>query len=86
MTAGWFNDPAAVADSPHLVWINQPFFKLGGFVAPMEWADASSGVTEGNQERKKRLESGELRYRIWLVVWPREKALAWADANPQWSD
>ena len=86
MTAGWFNDPAAVADSPHLAWVNQPFFKCGGFVAPMEWADASSGVTEGNQDRKKRLESGELRYRIWLVVWPREKALAWADANPQWAE
>jgi hypothetical protein len=83
MTAGWFNDSKAISENPHLEWVNRPYLNYGGFRAPMELADEACGVAEGNAERKRRLDAGDLGYRICLVIWPRKKALAWADENPQ---
>src|SRR5207237_405861 len=30
LAEAWFLDPAAVRDSPHLAWLNEPYVELGG--------------------------------------------------------
>jgi hypothetical protein len=75
---GWFHDPAAVAANPHLAWLNRPYLEEGGLIVNMGPAQATAGFMEHNIQRKEEFESGKLRYRIGVALWPREAAIDWA--------
>lgn len=83
IAAAWFHDPKAVKDNPHLEALNRPYRDFGGFLTTLGPAPADSGVLEGNSERKRQYEAGEIRYRIGLAIWPRSAALDWMRANPE---
>jgi hypothetical protein len=78
VAAAWFHDPAAVADNPHLAWLNRPYLEAGGLIVNMEAAEATAGFMEHNAQRKEEFKSGKLRYRIGVAMWPREAAIDWA--------
>jgi hypothetical protein len=78
MAEGWFHDPAAVAANPHLAWLNRPYLEEGGLIVNMGPAQATAGFMEHNIQRKEEFESGKLRYRIGVALWPREAAIDWA--------
>jgi hypothetical protein len=82
MASAWFHDPAAVADNPHLAWLNRPYLEEGGLIVNMGPAQATAGFMEHNTQRKEEFESGKLRYRIGVALWPREAAIDWARRRP----
>lgn len=82
----WFHDPRALADNPHLEWLNRPYRDAGGLLVNLAPAGEDSGVTEGNAARKKSLAEGALQYRMGFAAWPRRAAIAWAKAHPEWDD
>ena len=75
---GWFHDPAAFQENPHLEFMNRPYLEGGGALFRLEEATLESGFAENNPERVRRYQSGELRYHMHAAVWPREAALAGA--------
>ena len=81
---GWFHDPGAVKDNPHLAFMNRPYLECGGALFRLEEATPESGFAENNAERLRQYEAGELRYFMYAAVWPREAALAWVDAHPEY--
>jgi hypothetical protein len=82
MAAAWFHDPAAVAANPHLAWLNRPYLEEGGLIIDTGPAQATAGFMEHNIQRKEEFESGNLRYRIGVALWPREGAIDWARRRP----
>ena len=78
----WFHDPRAVRDTPTLEVINEPYVSHGGLITLLGPAPASSGVLEGNAQRREAYLAGTLRYRYGFAIWPREAAIRWAQANP----
>jgi hypothetical protein len=85
MAHAWFHDPAAVRDYPHLQVLNQPYIEDGGLVVTLDTAPASSGVLEGNEQRKSDYLAGKVTYRYGLAVWPRAAAIRWAEAHPEYA-
>jgi hypothetical protein len=85
MTCGWFHDPQALKDNPHLEWLNQPY-QEGGMVVNLGLADEGSGVAEGNAARRQSLAEGRLNYRLGLALWPRQAMIEWVHRHPQWAD
>jgi hypothetical protein len=83
MAAAWFHDPAAVADNPHLAWLNRPYLEEGGLIVNTGPAQATAGFMEHNIQRKEEFESGKLRYRVGVALWPREAAIDWARKRPE---
>src|SRR5258708_12519417 len=81
--SAWVHDPGAVADNPHLVWLNRPYLEEGGLIVNMGPAEAAAGFMEHNAQRKEEFESGKLRYRIGVALWPREAAIDWARRRPE---
>jgi hypothetical protein len=86
MAHAWFHDPAAVRDYPHLQVLNQPYLDQGGLIIALEPAPPSSGVLEGNHQRKADYLAGRVRYRYGLALWPRAAAIDWADAHPEYAE
>jgi hypothetical protein len=82
MAEAWFHDPAAVAANPHLAWLNLPYREEGGLIVNMGPAEATAGFLEHNAQRKDEFESGGLRYRRGVALWPREAAIDWARRRP----
>jgi hypothetical protein len=85
MAHAWFHDPAAVREYPHLRVLNEPYTEHGGLIVTLEAAPASSGVIEGNHQRKSDYLAGKVVYRYGLALWPREAAIRWAEAHPQYA-
>lgn len=81
----WFHDPAAVGRYPHLAWINRPYLEANGLITTAGPAPANSGFMEGNEDRRKQFEKGELRFRMGIAIWPREAAIRWADKHDELS-
>jgi hypothetical protein len=86
MAHAWFHDPAAVRDYPHLQALNQPYVEHGGLIITLDSAPASSGVLEGNHQRKADYLAGRVVYRYGLALWPRAAAIRWADAHPEYAE
>jgi hypothetical protein len=86
MAAAWFHDRAAVAANPHLAWLNRPYLEEGGLIVNTGPAEATAGFMEHNTQRKEEFESGKLRYRIGVALWPREAAINWARRRPDLED
>jgi hypothetical protein len=82
MAAAWFHDRTAVAANPHLAWLNRPYLEEGGLIVNTGPAHATAGFMEHNAQRKEEFESGQLRYRIGVALWPREAAIDWARRRP----
>jgi hypothetical protein len=74
----WFFDPNAVAENPHLAYLNAPFREGGGFITDIGPAPPDSGFTEHNARRGELYKSGQLLYQSGLAIWPRDKAIEWA--------
>jgi hypothetical protein len=81
----WFHDPAAVRDYPHLEPLNRPFVNHGGLITLLGPAPPDSGVLERNPQRSADYLSGKVRYRYGFAIWPREEAIRWADAHPEFA-
>ncbi len=84
VAAAWFHDPRAEADYPHLGALSRPYRENGGIIVPLGPAGLDSGVLEGNAQRRTQVEAGELSYRMGLAIWPRNAAVAWARAHPEY--
>lgn len=82
----WFHDPAAVRDYPHLEVLNRPYINGGGLITLLEPAPPSSGVLEGNAQRRADYLAGNIQYRYGFAIWPRDAAIRWADAHPELGD
>jgi len=83
MATAWFHDPRAVAQNPHLEWINRPYIEAGGWITTIGPAPADSGFAERNPAREQLNKRGELNYRIGLAIWPKEAAISWASRHPE---
>jgi hypothetical protein len=84
LCAGWFHDPQALREAPHLAALNEPYLAHGGrVITTIGPAPENSGFLDHNPERRKRYESGEFRPRLTLAMWPRTAAVAWARAHPE---
>jgi len=84
MTAAWFHDPEALKENPHLAALNEPYLQHGGkLVASLGGAPADSGFLAFNRQRRKEYEEGKHRYHLTLAMWPRQRAIAWADLHPE---
>lgn len=81
----WFHDPAAVRDYPQLRVLSEPYTDHGGLIVTLDPAPPSSGVLTGNNQRKADYISGKIVYRYGLAIWPRDAAVRWADAHPQYA-
>jgi hypothetical protein len=79
----WFHDPAAVRDNPQLEVLNRPYVEHGGLVTLLGPAPPSSGVLEGNAQRKEDYLAGKLQYKYGFAIWPRDAAIRWADEHPE---
>ena len=84
IAAAWFHDPRAEEENPHLAALNGPYREHGGLIVPLGHAGLDSGVLVGNAERRRKVESGEVSYRIHLAIWPRDAAIAWVQAHPEY--
>ena len=82
----WFHDPAAVRDHPHLEVLNRPYVDHGGLIVLLGPASPSSGVLEGNAQRRADYLAGRVQYQHGLAIWPRDAVIRWADAHPEWGD
>jgi hypothetical protein len=82
----WFHDPVAVRDYPHLEILNQPYIRHGGLITVLGPAPASSGVLEGNAQRKADYLAGKIHYRYGFAIWPRDAAIKWAEDHPDLED
>lgn len=83
VASAWFYDPQAVAENPWLEPLSRPF-QNGGRIVLLGPADAASGVLEGNAQRRRKFDEGQIAYRVGLAIWPRARALAWADGHPEY--
>jgi hypothetical protein len=81
----WFHDPAAVRDYPQLRVLSEPYTDHGGLIVTLDPAPPSSGVLTGNNQRKADYISGKIVYRYGLAIWPRDAAVRWADAHPEYA-
>ena len=83
-TSSWFHDPAVVRQTPHLAPLNAPYLEWGGrIVGTMGEAPPDAGFLDYSPERRKLYESGQLRPRTTLALWPRKAAIAWAREHPE---
>jgi hypothetical protein len=82
----WFHDPAAVRDYPHLEVLNRPYVNHGGLITLLGLAPPSSGVLEGNAQRRADYMAGRIQYRYGFAIWPRDAAIRWADDHPELGD
>jgi hypothetical protein len=86
LAQAWFHDPAALRDHPHLDSLNQPYLNHGGLITVLGPAPPDSGVLERNAQRRADYLAGKLQYHYGFAVWPRDAAIRWADAHPEFGD
>ena len=79
----WFHDPAAVRDYPHLEALNRPYVHHGGLITLLGPAPPESGVLERNAQRRTDYLTGKVQYRYGFAIWPRDAAIRWAEAHPE---
>jgi hypothetical protein len=82
LASAWFHDPKALAEAPHLEWLNRPY-REGGLITTIGPAAADSGFAAHNRDRMQRFERGELQYSIGVALWPREAAIRWANRHAE---
>ncbi len=78
--SSWFYDPPLETISPRLAYLRLNPLKGGAFIihqGPGEIHSERAGAT--SPTRRAMIESGEYRPASWLVGWPRDALIAWAD-------
>ena len=86
LAQAWFHDPAAVRDHPQLEVLNRPYVNHGGLITLLGPAPPSSGVLEGNAQRRADYLAGKIQYKYGFAIWPRDAAIRWADTHPELGD
>jgi hypothetical protein len=84
--ASWFLDRQVLADMPYLEYIHRLVVSAGGLITELNWAPPDSGYLEHHPERAARAQRGEIRFRIGAGLMPREAALAWMRAHPEYGE
>ncbi len=84
--ASWFLDKQALAAMPYLEYIHRPVVSGGGLITELGWAPPDSGYLDHHPERAEQAQRGEIRYRIGAGLLPREAALRWMGAHPEYAE
>jgi len=81
----WFRDPALAAVSPHLTYLRTLMTDNGARIYSLGRCkkDGIVDATSTSRTRRSLYERGEYTPRNYLVVWPRQSLLAWADTHPE---
>ena len=82
--ASWFRDPALAGVSPHLRSLTTMVTDHGARLFPLGpcGTDGIRDATAKSATRRRLYEGGKYTPMNYLLVWPREELLAWADAGP----
>jgi hypothetical protein len=80
VSASWLYSSEAKAFAPHIAWLREFYAENGALLLDMEVAHEAAGFLVGSEERRRLYAEGQLRPRETLLIWPREKMLAWAQA------
>lgn len=78
MSCSWLFCPTIAQATPRLAWLRRQLQEAGASLIPLGPAGPESGFLKGSPERRVEFESGRLRPRLVLVIWPRASVLAWA--------
>jgi hypothetical protein len=86
VAASWLYSVEVGEVTPHLAWVRDFFLNAGAYLVDMDPAPVRSGFMIGSELRRRLYEEGKFHPRQTLVLWPRRKILAWADAISQTGD
>jgi hypothetical protein len=81
----WFRAPQIVEVAPHLSWVNRVFLENGGVVTTIGPAGEDSGVFANSPQRRAMYRAGTFTPLVGLNIWPREAAIAWMRAHPEYA-
>lgn len=79
----WLYSADVGDEFPHLAWLRAFFLDHGAFLFDLETAAADTGFLVGSARRRRLWQDGKFRPRRTLVIWNRERMLAWAAAQPE---
>jgi hypothetical protein len=80
MSASWLEDPALEFATPRLYAANRIVRENGGIYMPMgSDSDSVRNALLKSEQRQRLHARGEYMPRRFLMIWPREKILAWSD-------
>ena len=82
MGVGWMSDPKALALSPHLARPIQERLDAGAVILSLGVADEATvkHAIATSRTRRRAYERGEYTPTDYMMLWPRERFVAWADA------
>jgi hypothetical protein len=80
---GWMSDPKALALSPHLGRTIQERLDAGAVILSLGVADEATvkHATGTSRTRRRAYQRGEYTPTDYMMLWPRERLVAWADAR-----
>lgn len=78
MSCSWLYCSTIAQATPRLAWLRRQLEDAGASFIQLGPAGPESGFLKGSPERRAQFESGGLRPRLVLVIWPRAAVLAWA--------
>lgn len=80
--SSWFYDPPLTEISPRLAHLRLNPLNGGAFMVHQGPAEIhTQRAATASPTRKALIDSGEYTARSWLMVWPRQALIAWADAR-----
>jgi hypothetical protein len=83
VSASWLYSSEIESFSPHIAWLRDFYVDNGAYLVDMEVAHQEAGFLVGSETRRRLHADGKLRPRETLVIWSRERMLAWARETPQ---
>ncbi len=78
VSASWLYSSDMERFSPHIAWLRDFYIDNGAYLVDMEVAHLRSGFLVGSEERRRLHAEGKIRPRETLVIWSRERMIAWA--------
>jgi hypothetical protein len=80
--SSWFYDPPLTEISPRLAHLRLNPLNGGGFMVHQGPAEIHTlRASTASPTRKALIDNGEYTARSWLMVWPRQPLIAWAEAR-----
>jgi hypothetical protein len=79
--SSWLFDPAITACSPNLAWLGAMVVDGGASLFDAGPAIDGAGFAAGSASRRADVARGVLKPRETIVLWPRDRVLAWADGR-----
>ena len=77
---GWLYDPALARVSPHLAYIRKTQVENGAFLIRIgQGEEHTRRATLTSQTRRRLVEAGEYLPACYVLAWPRESLIAWAN-------